>query len=595
MKKQHLRLGAAALCAALALTGCAGPEGAVSSAAAADVPAAAVAYVPLDDRPVNTDRVTYLAESLHLTLRMPAETLYRTQLDGQENNPDGTRYGDRAGLYEWVLAQESSGCNYYILSLDQLLSGGLVNSRSFTGGDVTLSDGTVLTEDALLQSLLRTLGSDPDNRVYLLDTVMRLAPTVGYDGFDLAGYQALRAYGMLARPALSGGDLTLDNIAAAYPLTADGAAAETTLSDGVIAQYLACRTRKLRLTDEALRLTEGMDNVSFLIGVDDSAPSASIQTNELAYLRRAVGDRGALLSGADEDGMLAVCRLYAEQFCTGPLPDVTVRYFGGSEGNASSDYDHQPLTEIVDAHLRYLGLERQDSPGGNGELQLLVLTAPAKAEPASDSIGKIITALRENEKNGTPTILMDASKNGYGTAFQTALIGRTQLGFLLGYAGYYDLANVTGIALSCGVARYLCLGEQPERSAAQEAAFSRTLADSLLKDLCYKSVTKGKLTAYVRDELQGDPDNFAATGTDPDAALSWLRSTLPGDCRDVLDNLSHSNRLTGLNPGDKPAGWGAVSIADVALPWERVFEIRLSLDVNDLTKIHKKFLFFNVS
>ena len=58
--------------------------------------------------------------------------------------------------------------------------------------------------------------------MYLLDTVMRLAPTVGYDGWDLAGYEALRSYGMAARPTLSGDALTVENITAAYPLGADG-------------------------------------------------------------------------------------------------------------------------------------------------------------------------------------------------------------------------------------------------------------------------------------------------------------------------------------------------------------------------------------
>ena len=40
-----------------------------------------VAYVPLDDRPVNTDRVEYLAGSLGYELVMPDAETYRTRLD----------------------------------------------------------------------------------------------------------------------------------------------------------------------------------------------------------------------------------------------------------------------------------------------------------------------------------------------------------------------------------------------------------------------------------------------------------------------------------------------------------------------------------
>ena len=60
----------------------------------------------------------------------------------------------------------------------QLLSGGLVNSRHISGENpVTLSDGTVLTETELLDQLMTTLAADEKNRVWLLDTVMRLAPS----------------------------------------------------------------------------------------------------------------------------------------------------------------------------------------------------------------------------------------------------------------------------------------------------------------------------------------------------------------------------------------------------------------------------------
>ena len=68
-----------------------------------------IAYVPLDDRPDNVERVVYLAESLGYTLEMPELDLYRTRLDHQPLNENGTQYGDMAVLYEWVLDQEAAG------------------------------------------------------------------------------------------------------------------------------------------------------------------------------------------------------------------------------------------------------------------------------------------------------------------------------------------------------------------------------------------------------------------------------------------------------------------------------------------------------
>ena len=74
-------------------------------------PRPVVAYVPLDDRPDNVERVVYLAESVGYALEMPDADLYRTRLDGQPLNGNGTQFGDPYAPYEWVLEQEAAGCD----------------------------------------------------------------------------------------------------------------------------------------------------------------------------------------------------------------------------------------------------------------------------------------------------------------------------------------------------------------------------------------------------------------------------------------------------------------------------------------------------
>ena len=68
-----------------------------------------IAYVPLDDRPDNAERVVYLAESLGYELAMPERDLYRTRLDGQPPNENGTQYGDRGALYGGWLSRRPPG------------------------------------------------------------------------------------------------------------------------------------------------------------------------------------------------------------------------------------------------------------------------------------------------------------------------------------------------------------------------------------------------------------------------------------------------------------------------------------------------------
>ncbi len=569
--KKRLLAGALAL---LCLTGCSAPVPVPQELPSSGGGGTVVAYVPLDDRPVNTDRVAYLAGSLGYELVMPDEEDYRTRLDEQPLGESGLKYGDRAALYEWVLAQEEAGCNRYILSLDQLLSGGLVNSRCFTGEAVTLSDGTVMSETELIQSLLAAL-SAPENEIWLLDTVMRLAPTVGYDGNTLEDYNSLREYAMQARPELDGDALTIENIVRSYPYSSGGELIP--YDEAVTSVYFQARARKLELIKCALDAAEGMDNVRFLIGVDDSAPSASIQTSELKWLRRELGERGAVLSGADEGGMLAVCRMYEELDYDGTLPQVRIRCFGGGEDSASSAYDHESLSEIIRAHLSYLGLGEAGS-GGENVLDLIVLTKPADESLKSSYISSAIDALRENEENGTPTMLMDAANNQYGTDFQKKLVQRTQLGFLLGYAGYYDLANVTGTTLANGIARWLCLAQGGAKTQEQLDDFRRTLADSLIKDICYKNDTKIELEQYIRSELGGDPDNFCRSGTDVQLVLDKAQKSMESSAAPVLRNLERSAYLVDLS--GSTAGFGTFTITDLSFPWLRIFEPRYLLEAH---------------
>lgn len=90
----------------------------------------------------------------------------------------------------------------------------------------------------------------------------------------------------------------------------------------------------------------------------------------------------------------------------------------------------------------------------------------------------------------------------------------------MGYAGYYDLANASGIALANGVARWLCL-------------------------------------AQGGPETQAQLDESAAP---------------------VLDNLARSSYLTDLDGGT--AGFGSLSVKDLSFPWLRIFELHIFLEAH---------------
>lgn len=578
--------------ACLMLTGC-GPrrtEPLDQESAQADAPE--IAYVPLDDRPDNVERVVYLAESLGYRLALPELPDYHTALDGQPKNYDSLQCGNPWSLYTWVLDQEAAGCDRYILSLDQLHSGGLVSSRCMTGDAVPIPGGGTTSARELLDDLLGALARDPNNRVWLLDSVMRLAPTVGYQGGTLEDYNALRAYGAAARPALPAGDVESSDLEALYRLGSGGEVldlAAFALTEEQVEPYLAARSRKLELSERVLRMVqcEGFEQFRVLVGIDDSSEAESIQKNEIAYLRSLLGEGDALLSGVDDLAFKAVTKLYLEE--TGwQGANVSVFYFGGTEDQPACAYDYQPLETIMAEHLDFFDLTEEDVILG-ADLLVLVLTQPADPGKAETYCRDLVKFLKNKQESGIPTILIDASNGAYGTMFHEMLTKKVQLGWLVSYAGFLDMAIVTGTALSHGVARYAFLrsGEQTETT---ERAFLRTVADSILKDFCYKHIVREDLLAYIRNDLGGDPNNFWLPDIDRKAILDRLEQGMAEAAAPVRRNLERSNFISDLPPNYAERGWGGIALENYRFPWDRAFEIGMDIRLGEITAPHKKLL-----
>ena len=597
MKKRIL---AAALCLTL-LSGCGARPPLDLPDAESD--RAVIAYVPLDDRPDNVGRVEYLAESLGYVLNMPEEWMFKTLLDGQmedyyaENGLETQSWTGQSGypglLYDWVLEQEASGCDRYLLSVDQLLYGGLVASR--LAETTTERDGVPWPLTDLLESLLSALAEDPNNEVWLLDSVMRLAPTVGYMDGSLEYYNAMRTFGAAPRKTLTGSELTLDNIRATYGTDANGNdlldfGGDSALYDSAL-RYMEHRINKLTLSGDLLETVDRLDSGRFhvLIGIDDSSSEDCIQKNEIAYLRARLRAGDVILSGVDDLAFKAVAKLYlGETGWNGAAANV--QYFGGTEDQPACDYDYKPLTEIVAEHLDYFDLTAEDTPVF-ADFYVLVLTQPADSSQKQTYIKDLIQVLKQRLDANLPVILIDAGNGQYGTAFHDALTKETELGKLLSYVGFLDMAIVTGTALSHGVARYAHL-IRGTTSQAEEEAFCKTLADSILKDFCYKNVVREDILAYVRNDLGGDPNNFCQPELDLDVIVDRLASGMEIAAAPVLKNLEHSNLLIGLKPhvDTTLAGWGAVSLSNYRFPWYRAFEIDMDLDIAPLTQPHKDIL-----
>lgn len=491
-----------------------------------------VAYLPLDNRPVNQERVIYLAQAIGLELVMPEEHLYRTALDSMEPNPNGETLGDRAALLAWLREMDQT-CDAFVISLDQALSGGLVGSRWLDNTDLSF-------EYEILDEIVRLC---ENNTVILFDTVMRLASTSGYQGLGSETYNELRAYGQKARKRLRGSELTIENIIAGYRYDANGQTISFSQGEEVLSRYLASRERKLRLADYLLR--NAGDKMEFLyIGVDDSSPQATIQTNEINYLTSLLGEKGVLSAATDELGLCCLTRMATLLYGS---PQLRLSYYGPGKNQPADNYDIGTLESMMDTHLICLNVTETDDT--KNALQVLVLTRGSSYSDRQD----LLEQAEKNLRDGIPTMLIDVSLSASELSDMMFYESDLPIGELLGYSSWNTAANAVGIALSVGVSRYAYLSSVQESTEEANEGFLKCMAFAYIKDISYK-----QFHASI-DGIQSE--NYTCS--------------VPL----VLRRLNESAIVTSLSPYGK-SSHAAVKASNFRYPWNRTFEMTFDIRIN---------------
>lgn len=528
-----------------------------------------VAYIPLDDRPVNIDRVQYLVESLDYDIVMPDSDLYKTHLDNQPLNSNNTQYGDMQKLIEWL---EQVEADFYVISLDQLLSGGLVNSRVMTEDDYSQSF-------ELIDRLLNVIG---DKETIVFDTVMRLASTVGYLGYESNVYNDLRAYANKARKILQDEKLTIQNIVQGYKYDSNNSLIMTRLSNEVVEKYLKARERKLNLSLYYLDKVKEKDNIYTYYGVDDSSPNLTIQTNEINLIKKNIVN-GTIFAGCDELALMSITKLCINNY----QADISVKvtYVGGMENSSADNYDIGTLKDNVEAHLNSLGVKISD----NGEVEVLVLTKAAanNATEKTKNADAMLTLINYNIQNMIPTIVIDVSSNitnNHKEYFQPRLLNEVSLGQLLSYSSWNTAGNAIGIALSNGLSRYSYLKYDQDKTTKALEGFIKTLVFSYVKDISYRVGGQSLIKSYISEEV-GPISNFYAQmiekGLDEQTVNKKFTNKMNSifyECNliQLMSNLNNSCFLVDLSTNQMDNSY-KISCTDFYFPWYRTFEISFSI------------------
>lgn len=519
-----------------------------------------VAYIPLDDRPVNVERIEYLAASAGITLLMPESPLFATRLDGQPQNSGG-QIGDRKALLEWLKSVERKA-DIFVISLDQMLSGGLVGSRWL--------DNTDLTFEYEIADYIITLTKK--KQVCLFDTVMRLASTTGFGGYGMNEYSALRSYAAVARKQLAGDALTVENIIAGYLTGSDGSIIPTSLPEKALTKYFSSRSRKLRLADYIFR--NSGDDMFCFVGIDDSTPQISIQTNEINYITSLLGTNGSLFTGTDELAMMCFSRLTTDRLGT---LSVSTEYFGGAENQAADSFDVDSLAVCLEKHYDGMRLVRADDTGA--DLHVLVLTRPVTDNNAVNS-QKLINAYKKHSADGKPVAIIDIS--GDPATLANRLIGSgADLGYVFGYSSWNTAANSIGISLSNAACRLAHLKYGEADNDENRAGFVRSVVFSFCKDIGYKHGAKSALDSYI-SSLGGNTLNYYSIVTPAverniNAVFEKAMTASGGFCARITKALEKSSLIT---ENMRKTAFPKVTLTGFRLPWYRTFEAAFDITVS---------------
>lgn len=530
-------------------------------------PKKTMAYIPLDNRPVNVDRVIYEAESAGFTVLMPDEDLYSTKLDGQPKNSNGTQYGDTKKLVEWIESVDDK-TDYYVISLDQLLSGGLVNSRE-------MSDTDNREEYVILDKIIKLSYT---NRVYIVDTVARLATcTSNYNNVDLNAYYYIRYYNMQPRYVLADENLSLNNVLSSYRQNVKGSMIDINREyEEQIRKSLNVRERKLRLIDYISSGDRG-GNIKYFIGIDDSNPQNTIQSNEVNFLRKKLKDKGTIFSGADELGMVATLSLMIDYY--GNAPKVYTKYFGDTEGTHSgSVYDMENVKENVEKHLESMNVSiTKDRKEAN--IEVVVLTVPKEKKLDIKYLNSTIDYINGNISAGIPTIVINTAASEYSNNLEYRMTRECEMSMLLAYSSWGTVGNAIGVALCNGISRYMYLTEG-ESSDAADIAFIKGLVFSYVKDISYiRGGGKALFNDYItknRWELGNfyqNPKQVAEVNQELKTIL--MEKEYNVTVKDILGNLTGCRYIKGLQ--GQSGIIAGINISNFSEPFYRTYEIRFDI------------------
>lgn len=504
-------------------------------------PALSIAFLPLDERPVNVGLPAGIAAIAGARLALPPDGLL----------PKLRQPGDADGLGAWLEGMAAS-TDAVIASLDMLCYGGLIAAR-------TTADSTIAALGRL-EVLRRLHAMHPGLPLCAVSLVMRASNS--YNPQEEPDYWAQHGMELHRLGALHHRDLLEAVGASGFGDNAgELAALRQRVPGDVIADFERRRLRNHHVNLEALALaSEGVID-PLLITADDTAEH-SAGSAEQVWLRQwsavlPISGEVLMYPGADEVAAVLVARQLGHRF--GVVPAFTVECADPPGMARIAKYENSPMREAVERQIRASGSvitddaaamalvvhapdpQRRDHCGMNPEFDA---DDAQEARKTAELISRLLG-------DGRAVALADLRySNGADPLLIRELIGRGVLMSLVTYGGWNTAGNALGSVVAAAAA--IQIGERA--GTLDQAAARRMLLHRLVEDYAYQAVARRPYNAGVYNF----PDR-----AEEQAAEAAMASGLTAMLRQL------SSR-------------GDLGVAEVRFPWHRSFEIDFSI-TGDLT------------
>ena len=502
-----------------------------------------VLFIPLDDRPPCLQFTQQMGLIGNADVVTPPKVLLgRFTTAGQSDK-----------IIEWLKQQDLQSFDAAIISLDMLVYGGLVGSRTHD----------VKSEQALkrVEVMQEIRKKAPDLRLYVQNVIMRLAPTA--DGKN----EAYRAD--LAKWA----EISVSKDAKSKSETA---ALETRIPAQALADYKMARQRNLKVNLKAINFVRS-GVVDYLILSQDDAKPIGIHVADRLKLNAEVKRLGltnkiAVQPGADEVSMLLLARALNHHYKISP--QIKAVYSSAIAANTVMPFEDKPLRETVSYHIKATGSQEVQNEN-EADLLFYIFASRHDAGRATSFAGEIEERIRQGKKIIVADIDPIGNVQGGDSAFASELGSHGLFPELNSYASWNTAANTIGTTLPQGivfnVAEAKLLADETVRDRIWTAqnwfTFHRVLDDYYFHGSERLQVNKH----FGQEGLSSKNLNDAETEQVENYTTQLLLKSF-----DEL-NVIYSHKIA--TSRQKDVQCGQPSNMSFKLPWNRTFEAEIDFDV----------------